>query len=164
VADSPVSRDKHTKPPKSGSGAGFGRYACSPKQHLVTNLVVNPNDVTRWDKEVVPGFSKIGLKATLCGLEKLDALLTKHPHVAEAFFEGQNRCFLSVGEAYEFTKADESGDSGLKVALLGRDAELSSVDAFLRGTQSNANPIPRLRAATSLCHSGKSVSEKADIC
>ena len=68
---------------------------------LVTNALVNPNDVARWDKDVVPDFANIGLKATLWSLEKLEALLAKHPHVAEALFEGQNRCFLSVGEALE---------------------------------------------------------------
>ena len=87
--------------------------------------------------------------------KKIEALLAKHPHVAEAFFEGQNRCFLSVGEALEFTRADEIGDSGLRVALLGRDAELSSVDAFLRGTkrvlwmhkrEESANPDCSLRS------------------
>jgi hypothetical protein len=35
--------------------------------------------------------------------------------VAEAYFEGQNRYFLSLSEAYEFTRADALGDSGLKV-------------------------------------------------
>lgn len=102
---------------------------------LVTNLTVNPNDTSRWDKEVVPEFAKIGLKATLWGLERLEALLTKFPHVAEAFFEGQNRCFLSIGEAYECTQGDEIAESGLKVAILGREAELSTVEAFVRGTK-----------------------------
>lgn len=102
---------------------------------LVTNLLVNPNDMARWDKDVVSGFSSIGLKAILWGLEKLEALLTKYPHVAEAFFEGQNRCFLSAGEAYEYTQADEIGDSGLKVEVLGRDTEINRVDSFIKGTK-----------------------------
>jgi hypothetical protein len=102
---------------------------------LVTNLEVNPNDEARWNKEIVPDFANIGLKAKLWSLENLEALLTKYPYVVEAFFEGQNRCFLSVAEAYEFIRADEIGDSGLKVVLLGREAELSSVDAFLKGTK-----------------------------
>ncbi len=113
----------------------YGHWQHAQEWVLVTNLPVNPNDMARWDKEVVPDFSNIGLKAALWSSEKLEALLTKYPHVAEAFFEGQNRCFLSVGEAYEFTKADEIGDSGLRVALLGRDAELNNVDAFFRGTK-----------------------------
>lgn len=102
---------------------------------LVTNVTVNPNDTSRWDTEVVPDFANIGLKAILWSLENLEKLLTKYPHVAEAFFEGENRCFLSVGEAYEFTQADEIGDSGLKVALMGREAELTSVDGFLKGSK-----------------------------
>ena len=100
---------------------------------LVTNVTVNPNDAERWDKEIVPGFRTIGIKATLWGLEQLNAILTKHPHVAEAYFEGENRCFLSLGEAYEVAKADEIGDSGLKVALSGRDAELRNIESFLQG-------------------------------
>ena len=99
---------------------------------LVTNALVNPNDVARWDKDVVPDFANIGLKATLWTTEKTRGAAGETSHVAEASFEGQNRCFLSVGEALEFTRADEIGDSGLRVALLGRDAELSSVDAFLK--------------------------------
>ncbi len=102
---------------------------------LVTNLSVNANDKTRWENEVVVDFAKIGLKAVLWDKEQIEALLTEYPHVAEAFFGGQNRCFLSVGEALEFTRADEIGDSGLKVALLGREAELARVDAFIKGTK-----------------------------
>ena len=117
------------------SDTRYGHWKHAQEWVLVTNVLVNPNDLARWDKEIVPAFSKIGLKATLWSLEKLEALLAKYPHVAEAFFEGQNRCFLSVSEAYEFTQADEIGDSGLKVALLGRDTELNSMDSFLRGAK-----------------------------
>jgi hypothetical protein len=99
---------------------------------LVSNVVVNPNDMLRWDKEIVPEFSKIGIKANLWGVEELQKLLTMHSHVAEAYFEGQNRSFLSLGEAYEYTNADELGESGLKVSLVGRDSELAEIDAFLK--------------------------------
>lgn len=102
---------------------------------LITNLLVNANDGKRWDDEVVTESTKLGIKATLWSLEKLEALLSKYPHVADAFFGGQNRCFLSLGEAFEFTRADEIGESGLKVALLGREREISHVDAFFIGTK-----------------------------
>ncbi len=102
---------------------------------LVTNLSVNANDKTLWENKVVVDFAKIGLKAALWDKEKIEALLAEYPHVAEAYFEGQNRCFLSVGEAFEFTRADEIGAAGLKVALSGRDAELARVDAFIKGTK-----------------------------
>ena len=98
---------------------------------LVTNVPVNPNDLSRWDKEVAPAFGKIGLTATLWSAERLNALLTKHSQIAHAYFEGQNRCFLSLSEAYEFTSADEIGESGLKVALIGRDSELAKAESFL---------------------------------
>jgi hypothetical protein len=102
---------------------------------LVTNVEINPNDNASWNEDVVPKFAAIGLKAIFWGIEALDALLTKYPHVKEAYFEGQNRCFLSLGEAYEFTKADELGDAGLKVAFVGRNSQLDAIDAFIKGTK-----------------------------
>jgi hypothetical protein len=113
----------------------FAHWEHAGEWILVTNVTVNPNDLARWDKEIVPAFAKIGLKATLWGVEQLNALLTKHPHVTHAYFEGQNRCFLSLTEAYEFTRADEIGDSGLKVALVGRESELAKAEAFLKGNK-----------------------------
>jgi hypothetical protein len=100
---------------------------------LITNVPVNPNDSVRWNNNVVPAFGEIGLAATLWSAERLNELLTKHPQVAHAYFEGQNRCFLSLGEAYEFTSADEIGESGLNVALVGRDSELAKAESFLAG-------------------------------
>lgn len=113
----------------------FAHWEHAAEWILVTNVTVNPNDLARWDKEIVPAFAKIGLKATLWGVEQLNALLTKHPHVAHAYFEGQNRCFLSLSEAYEFTSADEIGDSGLKVALVGRESQHAKAEAFLAGSK-----------------------------
>ncbi len=113
----------------------FAHWEHAAEWILVTNVSVNPNDLARWGNEIVPAFAKIGLKATLWSIEQLNALLTKHPHVADAYFEGQNRCFLSLNEAYEFTSADEIGDSGLKVALVGRESELTKVEAFLAGNK-----------------------------
>jgi hypothetical protein len=102
---------------------------------LVTNVTVNPNNLKDWDTDIAPAFEAVGLKVTLLGLEQLDALLVKYPDVKGAYFEGENRCFLSLSEAYEFTKADELGEAGLKVALIGRASELDRVDDFLNGTK-----------------------------
>lgn len=113
----------------------FAHWEHAAEWVLVTNVTVNPNDLARWDNEVVPAFARIGLKAALWSIEQLNALLTMHPHVAHAYFEGQNRCFLSLSEAYEFTSADEIGDSGLKVALVGRESELTKAEAFLVGNK-----------------------------
>ena len=52
---------------------------------LVTNVPVNPIDQARWDKEVVPEFQKMGLRAVLWSGELVEALLTKHPQVAKAY-------------------------------------------------------------------------------
>ncbi|MDB6021361.1 MAG: hypothetical protein JWQ04_1218, partial [Pedosphaera sp.] len=103
---------------------------------LVTNVALNPGDAARWDSEVVPEFKLAGLDAKLWGLEQLDALLTKHPHVTEAYFEGKNRCFLSLEEAVAYAEADEIGAAGLQVGLEGREAEMSAITAFLQGSKS----------------------------
>lgn len=101
----------------------------------VTNLAVNPTDTARWDTEIVPAFAAINLKAVLWGTEKLTSLLTKYTHVADAYFEGRNRCFLSLGEAYDIARADELGESGLKVGVVGRDDELAAARTFLQGNK-----------------------------
>ena len=98
---------------------------------FVTNVTTNPNDQKRWDDEIIPNFARLNLTATLWGLERMTALLTKHSHVANAYFEGQNRCFLSLGEAYEFTSEEEIGAIGLEVPFVGREADVAKIDAFL---------------------------------
>src|SRR5437660_1025451 len=53
--------------------------------NLVTNLEMNPASELRWTNEVVPQFKKEGLDAKLWSKEKLEAFLTKFPHVAAAY-------------------------------------------------------------------------------
>lgn len=100
---------------------------------LVTNLAINPNDEQRWLKEVVPEFQALGLIAELWGIEKLTALLTKFPHVAEAYFEGKNRCFLSFPEAIASIKSTDVTEGASDIDLVGRDKVLDSVRTFLKG-------------------------------
>jgi hypothetical protein len=102
---------------------------------LVTNLEMNAASQLRWENEVLPEFKKEGIGANLWAKEKLEALLTKFPHVAAAYFEGQNRCFLSLAEAFNQAKSDRIGAAGLRASLEGRQSERGSIEAFLGGTK-----------------------------
>jgi hypothetical protein len=102
---------------------------------LVTNLEMNAASQLRWENEVLPEFKKEGIVANLWAKEQLEALLTKFPHVAAAYFEGQNRCFLSLAEAFNQAKSDRIGAAGLKANLEGRQSERGSIEAFLGGTK-----------------------------
>lgn len=99
---------------------------------LVTNAAFNPNDEKRWRDEVVPAFAAEGLDATeIWRRERLDVLLQQHPEVRAAYFEGENRVFLSLPEAHEKLLIQEVHVNALDVTFLGREVELQAIDDFL---------------------------------
>lgn len=101
----------------------------------VTNVTKNPNDEKRWDDEIVSLFKQEGLKAELWGVEHLNPFLTDHPQVTDAYFGGANRCFLSLDEAHDLSKAEAIGEIGLKVALVGRESEFQEIMSFVAGAR-----------------------------
>ena len=102
---------------------------------LVTNLRLNANDHRRWETEVVPLFQPLGLLPEIWGEERLEALLTAHPHVERSYFGGTNRCFLSLGEAYESLDQEGPRQHGLEVPIIGRNDDLQRLVQFTEGSK-----------------------------
>src|SRR5262249_44765711 len=89
----------------------------------------------RWANEVVSKFKDEGIEAKLWSKEKIEALLTKFPHVAAVYFTGQNRFFLSLREAFDQAESDAISAKGLGVSLAGRGDESRRIGEFLRSTK-----------------------------
>lgn len=99
---------------------------------LVTNATFNPSDKQKWDKDVVPLFTRQGLTADYWERQNLEALLDKHPEVHRSFFENETRTFLSLPEVKErlpaqepFLRRDELGP------FCGRAEEKAALRSFL---------------------------------
>lgn len=99
---------------------------------LVTNLSFNPNDLKQWE-EVVPLFAQADLDAEIWGCERLEALLAKYPEIRRAYFESENRLFLSIPEARERLSHEEIGEHGLETDIRGREHEFELAEKFLSG-------------------------------
>lgn len=119
--------------------AGHPRHAqwkSVTRWRLATNAVFNPTDRQNWDKEVVPRFAKLKLKADYWERANLDGLLDKHPEVDRSFFQNEVRAFLSLPEVRE-RAADE--EPFLRRAatntFVGRDDEVRNVRSFLGAEQ-----------------------------
>jgi hypothetical protein len=97
---------------------------------LVTNATFNPTDHQKWEDEIEPLFSKIGLSAEYWERAHLDALLDKHPEVSRAFFGDNPRAFLSLPEIAERTLQEEPFLARSAPALQGRQNELEQCQLF----------------------------------
>ena len=100
------------------------------KWTLVANFETNPDDVNRWNDEVVTTFGALGLDADYWDATKLDNLLVALRDVEEAYFGGSNRCFLSLWEEGEYLKAGINGKYYFDSPLVGRKNQISAVEQF----------------------------------
>jgi hypothetical protein len=100
---------------------------------LVTNAYVDAAFDAKWQDSVVPPFKTIGLTATYWSASHLDGLLADYPEVEACFFGGKNRVFLSLGEAFEVIRGQESNQGGIDVEIVGRKEEMREVFSFLVG-------------------------------
>jgi hypothetical protein len=108
---------------------------------LVTNILANPNDEKAWQDEVVETFHKDGLKAEYWGIKTLEGKLAEHPEVRDVFFEGENRVLVSLKEAHDRLRNECLGGESLENPLVGREAELQSIDNFVKATEKRVLPI-----------------------
>ena len=103
---------------------------------LVTNASFNPTDDQVWATDVVLLFATLGLKATYWEEATLDGNLDKHPEVDRAFFQNENRVFLSAPEACLRVADDDPFTQREDVApYVGRESDLAALDAFLVGNK-----------------------------
>jgi hypothetical protein len=84
---------------------------------LVSNVPFGPADDQRWNKEIVPAFAKLKLKAERVMQPQLETMLTDHPAVAGAFFGQRPRLFISLAEHREALVAREVLQRAYDVAL-----------------------------------------------
>ena len=108
---------------------------------LASNFSINPNDHQKWVDKVIPEFSKEGLSAEYWPLDEVEAMLSRHPYVADNFFTGLNRNFLSLNEAYRSVTSENFGELMYSVREMGREIEAASVGQFLENEQKSILPI-----------------------
>jgi hypothetical protein len=99
---------------------------------LVSNVPFGPADDQRWKERIVPAFVELGLTAELVMLPQLEAMLTDHPAVADAFFGQRPRLFVSLAEHREALVQREVLPRAYDVAFEGRAAELEAITSFVR--------------------------------
>ncbi len=126
-----VAKYRKVKHPRHAQWKGVTNWV------LVTNASFNPTDQETWEDEVAPLFSKLGLTATYWEEATLDGYLDKHPEVDRAFFQSENRIFLSPAEAcLQVVDADGFMGRAELGPYVGRETDLTELDAFLVGDKS----------------------------
>lgn len=99
---------------------------------LVCNAEINPGDMLLWRQRVEEAFSDLNISLVFWGSADLKSLLSKYPDVVVSYFGGENRCFVSLGEAYEMF--GHPGTGGLSLDLIrfeSRELELSKAGEFV---------------------------------
>lgn len=98
---------------------------------LITNISFGPDERKKWDDEIKPLFKALGIEAEWMTHAGLEERLAKHRDVAECFFEGKTRTWISLDE---FRQAAADGILGhpFEQPLEMRQTELDRVLAFAR--------------------------------
>ena len=102
---------------------------------LVTNIDLNPQMEAEWLAEFDAAFRAIGIKPKIWGNAQIEPLLIKHRQIADYYFEGKNRCFLSLQEAEAEEGIVQFGKLRLTTEFIGREQELKSVESFLQSEE-----------------------------
>lgn len=116
---------------RKAKGTGNRYWSKAKRWTLVANVEANPQLREVWEKEVIPQFAAQGLVAELVTKENLEGLLIKHPSVAQAYFQKENRAFLTLNEAVEFAKSRRIHVGDLENLAVGWKTERDAFLAFL---------------------------------
>jgi len=108
---------------------------------LAANVSVNPNDDAKWRDEVKPAFHREGLVAEYWSVEVLEGHLAEHPQVRDVFFGGENRVLVGLKEAHDLLAAECVGSMSLDVPMVGRSAEIESIQCFATAGSKRVLPI-----------------------
>lgn len=127
----------------------FSHWSSVKKWVLVGNFEINPNDLKRWNEEVVTEFEKVHLQADFWCKQNLENKLFELPHIRGAFFEGYNRILLGLTEAYNFLVQSDicidcSSDktiSAFDATFIDREKELKAVIDFAGGEEKRILPV-----------------------
>ncbi len=115
--------------------ANYASWKAVKRWVLITNVTVNAKDARQWNDEIAPSFVKEGIVAELCSAEQIEARALKYPHLIRAYFDGENRVFLSLAEAERLLRHEDGLEEGQAlVPLQGRPAELADIKRFLEGS------------------------------
>lgn len=98
---------------------------------LVTNVPFGTDEAKKWDDEIKPLFKMLDIEAEWMTHAALEERLAKHPDVAECFFHGKTRSWLSLEEFRERSADGILGDP-FELPFEMRQAELDRVLAFVR--------------------------------
>lgn len=115
---------------RTSGHARYGLWKAVKEWKLVTNVPFGPDEAKKWDDEIKPLFKALSINAEWMTLAELEQRLAKHPDVAECFFEGKTRSFLSL-EEFKERAIDGILDHPFDQPLEAREAELDRVLAFV---------------------------------
>ena len=102
---------------------------------LITNLSFNPQNDLKWNKEIVPKFREIGIKADIWGEERLLNLLGKYQDVYRAFFKTGLRSLITIPEAIESLSSNEIQKGEMSIPFVGRENEIKQVIDFFHNEE-----------------------------
>ena len=108
---------------------------------LVTPIPFGSQDDQKWQNEIVPLFKTINLDAHIWHAAQLEAKVLEKPELKEIYFEGSNRCFLSLTEKRMRLEQDRLASIGLKINYIGQDAILTLAKDFLSNQQKKLLPV-----------------------
>lgn len=108
---------------------------------LATPIPFGSQDDQKWQNEIVPLFKTINLNAQLWHAAQLEAKILERPELKEVYFEGANRCFLSIPEKRMLLERDRLSNIGLQIEYTGQSAILKQAKDFLSDSQKKLLPV-----------------------
>lgn len=102
---------------------------------LVSNFEKNPRDHAKWEREIVSAYSDLHLELDYWNATDLEALLTSHPDVEQAYFNGRNRSFVGLWEARRSLEKGILGEYFFATKPCGWDCQFQKIDEFAESAQ-----------------------------
>ena len=102
---------------------------------LVANFEKNPSDQAKWEREIVSAYSDLHLEFDYWDATDLEALLTSHPDVEQAYFNGRNRSFVGLWEARRSLEKGILGEYFFATKPHGLDCQFQKIDEFAESAQ-----------------------------
>lgn len=99
---------------------------------LVGNFLKNPEDLEKWEAEIVPAFWKMGIKADFLGEEELNVKLDRNPEIAQSYFKGGIRTLIYPRETYLHLLRTSASKSFFNAPFVGREATIDVVREFAK--------------------------------
>lgn len=108
---------------------------------VATPIPFGSQDDQKWQNEIVPLFKTINLDAQIWHAAQLEAKVLERPELKEVYFEGTNRCFLSIPEKRMLLEEGRLSNIGLQIEYIGQSAILEQAKDFLSDSQKKLLPV-----------------------